>query len=208
MTALRRQERPLQVGVVGLGTGTMAAYSRPGDHWVFYEIDSEVVRIARTGAWFSYLEDARPTPSIVLGDARVSLAREAPRGFDLIVLDAFSSDAIPIHLITREAFDLYKRHLAAGGVIAVHVSNRHLVLAPVVARIAEAVGWRAILQVQATTPSAAREGISTSRWLVVAPPDRFESLGLRGPAWRAEVGDGQAPWTDDYSNLVSVIHWQ
>ena len=137
-----RSGNPLRVGVVGLGVGTLAAYVDLARQTIrFYEINPEVLRLAET--YFTYLADARErgaTVEVVLGDARLSLERElkqAPQDFDLLVLDAFSGDSIPIHLLTQEAFDIYLRHLAPEGALAVHVSNRHLDLAPVVYGLAE-----------------------------------------------------------------------
>ena len=128
-------------GAIGLGAGTIAAYAQPGDTFRFYEINPEVLRLARQR--FTYLADCRGQCDVVLGDARLSLEAEPPQGFRLLVIDAFSGDAIPTHLLTREAFDVYRRHLAPDGVIAVHVSNNYLRLAPVVRRLAEHCGMQA-----------------------------------------------------------------
>ncbi|MEI7731328.1 MAG: fused MFS/spermidine synthase [Verrucomicrobiota bacterium] len=124
-----------RVGVVGLGAGCMAAWSRPGDYFRFYEINAEVERLARNH--FFYLADSPAKIEVILGDARLSLEREPGQQFDVLVLDAFSSDAIPVHLLTREAFEIYRRHLKPDGVLAVHVSNQYLNLVPVVRRAAE-----------------------------------------------------------------------
>jgi hypothetical protein len=130
-----------RVGVVGLGTGTLACYAAPGQHWRFYEIDPAVIRIARDPASFSYLARCLPDPVIRLGDARLRLAREASISLDLLVLDAFSSDTVPMHLLTREAFALYGRVLSPRGLLLVHISNRFLDLRPVVAAAAAEGGW-------------------------------------------------------------------
>ncbi len=134
---------PLRMGVVGLGTGTLAAYGRAGDTLRFYDINPLVVQIARDR--FKYLSDCPAHVDIVLGDARLSLAREPSQQFDILVIDAFSGDAIPVHLLTREAFRIYWRHLKPDGVLAVHISNRYLNLAPVVMLAAKESGkpvWR------------------------------------------------------------------
>ena len=123
-----------RIGVVGLGAGTLASYGRPGDSFRFYEINPEVERLARSR--FTYLSNCLGNVEVVLGDARLSLEQEPGQQFDLLVLDAFSSDAIPVHLLTREAFAVYERHLETNGIIAVHVSNVSLNLAPVVAHLA------------------------------------------------------------------------
>ena len=136
--------RSRRIGVVGLGAGTVAAYGRAGDVMEFYEINPLVERVAREE--FTYMRDARErgaTVSVVPGDARVSLAGQSPQGFDVLVVDAFSGDAIPVHLLTAEALALYRRQMAPGGVIAFHVSNQYLNLAPVLGRLAKADGMQA-----------------------------------------------------------------
>src|SRR5205814_881496 len=125
----------LRVGVIGLGAGTLAAYGRPGDTYRFYDINPLVIDIARSQ--FRFLPDCKAKVDVVLGDARLSLEREAPENYDVLAVDAFSSDAIPVHLLTREAIALYFRHLQPGGVLAVHVSNKYLNLAPVVGMAAD-----------------------------------------------------------------------
>ena len=133
-------DRPnLRIGAVGLGVGTIATYARPGDTLRFYEINPDVIRIAREH--FSFLADCQGECDVVLGDARLSLEKESPQHFDLLVLDAFSGDAVPAHLLTREAFEIYRRHLQPDGMIAVHISNRYLDLRPVLAGLAEQFGY-------------------------------------------------------------------
>ena len=127
---------PVRLGVIGLGAGTMAAYGRKGDYVRFYDINPLVVDVARNEFWF--LSGTKAGVGVALGDARISLEREMPQNFDVLVIDAFSSDAIPVHLLTLEAFAQYLRHLKEGGAIAVHVSNRYLDLEPVVAKAAAA----------------------------------------------------------------------
>ena len=124
------------MAVVGLGVGSLASYAGPAQRWTFYEIDPAVERIARDPSYFTYLEDCGARCQVMIGDARLSLARARPQQFGLIILDAFSSDAIPIHLLTREAMELYLSRLAPGGVIALHISNLHLSLSPVLGRVA------------------------------------------------------------------------
>ena len=124
-----------RIGLVGLGTGTLAVWGKAGDYLRIYEIDESVERIARRR--FSFLRDSEAQIEVVLGDARLSMERESDQRFDILVLDAFSSDAIPVHLLTREAFEIYRRHLRPDGVIAVHISNVYLDLEPIVLRTAE-----------------------------------------------------------------------
>jgi SAM-dependent methyltransferase len=194
----------LSVGVIGLGAGTVAAYANAGDRYTFYEINPNVIRIADSE--FTYLPDARSRGAqidVVLGDARLSLEREPSQQFDLLVIDAFSSDSIPVHLLTREAFDLYARHLKPGGTLAVHVSNRYLNLMPVVTRAAVAEG-REVLMI-ANEPDQ-RMGISRSTWLLVCPRGGLiEQEGVR-PTGTLLTSSNHTPlWTDDYSSLLPLL---
>jgi spermidine synthase len=187
------------VGVIGLGVGTLAAYGRPGDHYRFYEINPLVVRLAHED--FSFLGDSAAHVDVVLGDARLSLEHEPPQGFDVLAVDAFSGDAIPVHLLTREAFALYFRHLKPGGVLAVHISNQFLNLAPVVAGAAAVLGKEAVMVRNDADES---RGISRATWVLVGD-------GFAGKANVEKVGAplGSSPanllWTDDYSSLLSVL---
>ncbi len=194
--ALADDPAALDVAVVGLGAGTLAAYGRPDDHIDFYEIDGEVVRIARDPRLFTFLRDTRATVSTVVGDGRLELAR-SERPLDLLVLDAFSSDAIPVHLLTAEAMDEYRQHLVPGGVIAVHISNRFFDLAPIVSRLGERAGLQ-----------AHRLSTSVSTWMLLSDDRAPAALQdeLADPAWRLVEPDGSAPlWTDDFSNLLSAL---
>jgi spermidine synthase len=202
-------QKPVRrVAMVGLGTGTIACYGRPDEHWTFYEIDPMVARIARTPRYFTYLRDCAPRTNIVIGDARVSLAAAGDGEFDLIVLDAFSSDAIPAHLVTREAVALYFRKLADNGVIAFHISNRYLDLRPVIialandAKVAGALGER--------SPDTEERGklYYGSRWMVLAKHKETLSELVRVNGWHA-LGTWPASrlWTDDYTDVLSAIKW-
>jgi SAM-dependent methyltransferase len=201
LAALARREK-LHVGLVGLGVGTLAAYGRPGDRYRFYEINPQVVEAARE--YFHYLEDSRAEIEIVLGDARLSLEREPPHQFDALLLDAFSSDAIPVHLLTREAFELYSRHLAPDGVLAVHISNHYLDLAPVVARQAEELGWNAV---QVQNLGDEKKGIFRSNWVLLSRrADFFDQPEIREAATPLPPADVRL-WTDDYSAVFGVLKW-
>jgi len=198
-----------RVAVVGLGTGTLACYGRPGDAWTFYEIDPVVERIATTPEYFTFMRDCPPAKSVVIGDARLSLAHAADASFDLIVIDAFTSDAIPVHLLTREALQLYLRKLAPSGAIAFHISNRYLELAPVLVGVAHAVGAVAMLGSDTyLAPEDRGPNRSASEWVLVArtaaPIEPLESL--RG--WRVPPPTRERPWTDDFSNVLGVFHWR
>jgi hypothetical protein len=193
---------PIRVGAIGLGAGTIAAYGRPGDLYRFYEINPEVERLARE--YFTFLDDTPADVQVVLGDARLSMEREASQQFDVLVLDAFSGDAIPAHLLTREAFDVYRRHLRPEGVIAVHISNRHLDLFPVVAGLAEYLEMESLYF---TVSSDGKTHRLASHWYVMSNNRRFMDNELvRGPA-RGELGTyASIPlWTDQYNNLFRLL---
>lgn len=201
------------IGIVGLGAGSLACYRRAGESWRFYEIDPVVADFAADGRYFGLVPTCAPDVPIVLGDARLTLARETGTRFDLLVVDAFSSDAIPIHLLTREAIALYADRLMPGGVLAIHISNKYLDLRPVVARLATDRGLAVRLGVK-TESAVAEDGTplplasSASMWVALAAQaatlDRLE-LGER---WSALVTPaGGDVWTDDYSNLLEVIRW-
>jgi SAM-dependent methyltransferase len=196
--------RPRRVAAIGLGAGTIAAYARRGDAYRFYEISRQVARIARDN--FTYLSDAGErgaTVDVVLGDGRLSMAAEPEdQQFDCIVLDAFSGDAIPSHLITTEAFEMYKRRLAPGGVICVHVSNRFLDLQTVVAAVAGQVGWRAAL-FDADWTDAMRYPAS---WVVLGPDANvIQQLERNGEGTPLEPPRRFTPWTDEHANVLAIL---
>ena len=194
-----------RVALVGLGTGALAAYSAAGDRWTFFELDPTVVDIARDRGLFTYLADARGSVDVVLGDARRSLAAEPDAAFGLLVLDAFSSDAIPAHLLTREALTLYLRKLAPGGVLAFHLSNHFLDLEPVVASGAVSLGLTARACGNRATPVEARGGKASSLWMVVARAAAALAPLDANPRWRRARADAAA-WTDDRSDVWSSLH--
>ena len=157
-----------RVAVIGLGAGGASVYGRAGERWTFYEIDEAVARIAENPRYFTFLRDAKADIRVVLGDGRLKLA-EAPDGsFDLFVLDAFSSDSVPVHLLTREAIELYLRKLSPDGLMAFHISNRYLDLRPVVSGNARSLGLPGLSQSYAVTRAAARDGAASSIWVLVA----------------------------------------
>ncbi len=191
---------PRTIGVVGLGTGTLAAYGQAGDRFRFYDIDPAVITVAQQE--FGYLRNSRSRIDTVLGDARLSLEKEAPNGFDLLAIDAFSGDSIPMHLLTREALAIYLRHMKEDGVIAFHVSNRFLALAPVVAQLAADRGMHAVL-VRDAKPAAP---LASSDWVLVA---RNEALlkrpGIAEGAQSPPFLPGLGVWTDDANNLFRIL---
>jgi len=192
---------PVHAGVIGLGSGGLLAYVRPGDRFQVYEINPLVETLARV--WFQGLPLAPAPVTMALGDARLVLEGEAPQGYDLLAVDAFSSDSIPLHLLTREAFAQYARHLRPGGLLAVHISNRYLDLRPVLAAEAQAGGWRAALVED--TAEDEDEGVYGSDWVLLT-----RGTGPWGPKV-AEVAKPLPPpgkvrrWTDDYSNLFRIL---
>ncbi|QHN02057.1 hypothetical protein FTO74_00665 [Granulicella sp. WH15] len=195
--------RARNIGVVGLGAGTLAAYGRPGDRMRFYEINPSVLPIAHN--LFTYLRESGAQLTFAEGDARTSLAGEQPQGFDVLVVDAFSGDAIPLHLLTVEAMRVYRRHLAPGGVLAFHVSNQYLDLPPEIGELATAAGMQAREVASAGNDA---KGEFSATWVLVSDDAAFFT--------RPEVADRITPiepragvraWTDDYSSLLKVLRW-
>jgi hypothetical protein len=196
-----------RIGVVGLGTGTLACYAKPGQSWRFYEIDPVIVRIARDTGQFSYLRRCQPDPVIRIGDARIRLAAEAPASLDLLALDAFSSDAVPAHLLTREAFATYARVLSPRGLLLVHISNRFVDLEPLVAAAAREGGWK-ISRLSYVPTDLDREVEATaSVWLALSRDARLlDALEAQGGDWTPAVAPpGLAAWTDNYSSILPFI---
>ncbi|MDP6556094.1 MAG: fused MFS/spermidine synthase [Pirellulaceae bacterium] len=193
---------PLRVAVVGLGTGTIASYSRPGESYTYYEINPNVVQLANE--YFTFLSDSDAEVNILLGDARISMERQTPQQYDIIALDAFSGDAIPAHLLTIEAFEEYLRHLKPDGIIAVHISNRHLDLTPVVGGISEQLKVPAI---KIEWNEDDHVGEAASDWVLLTNNDVF--LEMPEIAAVAEPLEGSYKpiplWTDQYSNLFQIL---
>jgi hypothetical protein len=199
-----------QVAVIGLGAGAMASYGRPGETWTFYELDPAVAAIANDQRFFTFLADSQATIRIKLGDARLRL-READDGcHGMVVLDAFSSDAIPTHLLTREAMALYLRKLAADGILAFHVSNRYFDVPRIVQELAHDAGLECWLKNDLwQPPEDRREGIEPSQWLVVTRDARRIPSIARSVLWERLAGSGGLRvWTDDYANPLSVLKWE
>lgn len=190
-----------------MGVGTTAGYTRPDERWTFYEINPRVVDLARNSEYFSYLRECAQAPvNIVLGDARLQL-RNAPNAhYGLIVIDAFNSDSIPVHLLTQEAVDLFLSKLASGGLLAFHISNRHLDLGPVLADIAQSRNLSGLDIDDNTTGELA--GKDMSRWIVLTRSP-FDQGNLPNVP-NARILNGNAErhiWTDGFSNIVSVFQW-
>lgn len=192
---------PRKLGLIGLGAGSLTVYGRAGDTFRIYELNPDVADLARTR--FTYLRESEAAVDVVLGDARLSMAREAPNGFDLLIIDAFSGDAVPAHLLTVEAFDLWARHLAPGGLLAIHVSNHHLDLARAVYRQTKRLGWTTHIATR-RTPSPL--GPYSPQWVIAGPAAAMEAVGLGERPPPTLDGDGPAPlWTDDHTPLWPLL---
>jgi len=212
--AVRRRAPAPKVGVVGLGAGALLPHRRTGEDWHFYEIDPVVERIARNPALFGYFERHGAGVPVRLGDARLVLDRLPGEGYDLLFLDAFSSDAVPVHLLTLEAFDIYLRHLAPGGIVAVHISNWYVDLEPSLAAAVGRLGLAASLRhfsprEEGVDPALVDAKLAmASTWVAVArDPAALAPLWSDG-RWRPlRPEPGTRPWTDDYANLLGAVRW-
>ena len=192
-----------RVGVIGLGTGTVAAYGNPGDAIRFYEINPLVERLARH--WFTFLHDSPARIEVILGDARLSLAAESPEHFNVIVVDAFSGDAIPVHLLTREALALYRRHLQPGGVIVFHVSNQYINLEPVVAAIAGDAGMKAV---SVHSRGDEQNGFYYADWILVTANETLLSQPeIVNNGFATPLQANVRLWTDNYSSVFPLLKW-
>jgi hypothetical protein len=192
---------PQRVGVVGLGAGTIAAYGRPGDAYRFYEINPLVQRVANDHFW--YLKDSEAVVEVAMGDARLTMEREPPQNYDLLAVDAFSSDAIPIHLLTLESLRLYFRHLAPKGILAVHISNRFINLQPVLERAALSLGLK---QWVVDTDDSDDGKCFGTTWVLLARDNRwFDRPAFQGAGRPVQVNPWLKPWTDDYSNILKLL---
>jgi hypothetical protein len=198
--ATAQQDGPVNAGVIGLGTGALAAYNRPQDEMTFFEIDPVVADIAANPDLFSYLDRAEGDVDVVLGDGRLTL-QESDQRYDVLVVDAFSSDAIPTHLLTDEAMDVYLDHVADEGVIVFHVSNRYFDLAPVLGRHASGRGLAAQQRIHIATDE---DSLSSSNWVVVAPESNTTDRLAALEGWGRPAADGPR-WTDSFTDLLTVL---
>lgn len=196
-TALKGRPDKNRIAVIGLGIGGLAAYSKAGQQWTFFEIDPEIADLARDSRQFTYLSDSPAHMRIVLGDARIALTKEPARSFDVLILDAFTSDAIPVHLLTREALQLYLQKLDEHGVMAFHISNKYLNLGPLVSELARDAGLVCLVR---SDPQSEWAVMSRSRDVLGALTDdaRWRTLPSRSRL---------LTWTDDFSNPLSLVRW-
>ncbi len=206
-TALEKDPRLQRVGLVGLGAGSLAAYAQTGQRWTFFEIDPSVVHLARDSGLFTFLHDSHGELSYVVGDARLTL-QQSSKKFGLLVIDAFGSDAIPWHLLTREALQLYRQRLQEDGILAFHISNRYVDLEPVLADHARAMGLTCTLAEDLQREAIAlNPGKLASTWLFLAA----QRIELGPVAFRTRTArplPGLRPWTDDFVNLLQVLRWR
>ena len=207
------------IGIVGLGAGTLACYRKPGQQWTIFEIDPVMVEIARDPAKFTFLSDCAGDTPIVIGDARLQIAQQPAGRFDILVIDAFSSDAIPLHLLTKEAIGIYDRALKPDGILLIHISNRFFGLEPVLAAEAKARGWTSAIRMDPGPMGDEHSDVTASNWVAMtATPQRMQQLtgGVRPrkdaldlDAWvPLQARSGFERWTDDYASTLPVLIWK
>jgi len=195
-----------RIGVVGLGTGTLACQARPGQHWTFFEIDPVVLRFSTEGR-FTFLRQCTPGARVIIGDARLELAKLPRSSFDVLVIDAFSSDAIPMHLLTREALQVYQRALTPRGLLMLHISNRYIDLAPVIGATARGSGMTALSLLDLPEDT---ERYTPSRWIALSRDRRLlRDLARAAPdgPWKALEERAAEPWTDDHASILAHVRW-
>ncbi|WP_377190037.1 spermidine synthase [Ruegeria meonggei] len=195
-----------QIGIVGLGIGALACYKKPSQTWAFFEIDAMVDGVARNPALFSYLSECAPNSKTHLGDARIVLAQNEFE-FDILVLDAYSSDAIPMHLVTKEAVQMYSDRLSSDGVLVFHISNRYYNLATPLARIAHSLGLHGAAQAHVVDDEALKQGAASSVVVIMSPDHSRINSFLNQGNWVPLTADHKTPWTDDRANLLSALKW-
>ena len=211
MTALKGDNRLRRVALIGLGTGALASYAQPGQHWTFFEIDPAVAHIAApaTGV-FTYLKDSPGQADVILGDARLTLHQQTER-FGMIVVDAFGSDSIPLHLLTREALRVYLDHLEDTGILAFHISNKYVDLEPVLANLAADAGaeFACKIEYDLDVGDEIMKGKSPTIWLLMARRAGDLPTAISSGHWRdAHARPDLGVWTDDFSNVVSVLRFR
>lgn len=199
-------ETPGNVGIVGLGTGSVACYAQPDQSYVYYEIDPLVVKYAKDPEYFTYLSECTPDAEIILGDGRLNLAAQPANTYNLLLIDAFSSDSIPVHLMTVEAIELYLSRISDDGLLVMHISNRHLDLSRIVARIADRLGVPAYYQFYAPSSEAAKNSAEAASQVVVLARTEYALNKIKDDArWHLLESDGKRAWRDDYSNVIGAI---
>jgi spermidine synthase len=201
---LRRSRPAARVGVIGLGAGSLACYARRADRWTFFELDPAIERIARDPELFTLLARCAPRAQVVLGDGRLSLAKAPDHEFDLLAMDAFNSESVPVHLLTREALAIYTRKLSAHGLLVFNVSNHYVDLHTVLANLAASAGLVALERDD--TKAGRANGRAPSRWVAMARSASDLGALAAAPAWRRLRPDpGKRLWTDQYSDVLGVL---
>ncbi len=197
-----------RISVVGLGAGTLACYAKPSQSWRFYEIDPAIADVALDTRQFTFLSKCMPNPVIKIGDARLTLAQEAEASADVLIIDAFSSDSVPMHLLTTEAFSVYRKHLSAKGVLMVHISNRYLDLDPVIAAAGRN-GWHTAKRLYMPNEAERAQNYAPSKWIALSPDQKtLDQLMAAAPTgyWEKLQGrDGFSAWTDDHASILSIL---
>jgi hypothetical protein len=208
--AFQRKPIVADVALIGLGTGATQCFHQPGQRFTFYEIDPTVLRIAQNRRYFTYLSDCGPAVRVVLGDARLSLRNAPAFSYGVMVLDAFSGDSIPTHLLTREALALYLSKLQPAGLLAFHISNRYLDLHGVLAALANDAGLACLANDdEQVTPDESRQGKFASWWVVMARPSvDLDEFQAKANWHRLPAEPGAQVWTDDFSNIVSILKFK
>ncbi len=196
--------QPLHATIVGLGTGIMACQFHKNDQLKIIDIDQQVIQIASDTRLFTYLRDCPPAISLIQGDGRLILEESPPASSELLVIDAFSSDAIPTHLLTREAFRLYQQKITQDGVVLIHISNRHLRLLPVLTANGRQLQWLVLHKLQ---PGNDKAGQFASEWVLLTANQSVANDLMRDNGWRFVADNESYLWTDDYSNLMPLLKW-
>lgn len=202
--ARSRGGTPFSAGIVGLGTGSLACYARPADHWRFYEIDPMVARIARDPKLFTFLSKCQPNADIVIGDARLTLQKEQRASFDHLLIDAFSSDAIPAHLMTREALAMYFEKLKPDGLLAIHISNRYLDLGPIVASTAATLPGVHAAEVVWVPPADAPDASASTVFILTRDSTALKKV-MTWPGAQSRPSKTVTPWSDDFTNVLGAL---
>ncbi len=198
--------RPINIGVIGLGAGSLACYAQPGDAWTFYEIDPEVVALARDTDRFGFVGTCAPEAPMVIGDARLTIGDTAGGSYDILIIDAFSSDAIPVHLLTQEAIETYRSKITEDGVLVFHISNRFLDLKSVLAAIADQAGLEMLYRrTGMSTRDRAEYRFSSNVAALATRTENFGPMASNGQWTGVEADGSAAPWTDDYSNIIAAL---
>ncbi len=199
------KKKKTRIAVTGLGTGSLAAYAGAGQEIDFYEIDPAVKRISTNPAYFTFLSDCRARWRVILGDARLTMEKAPPNHYGIIILDAFSSDSIPVHLLTREAVNLYLSKLEQDGVLLIHITNRYVNLAPVLAKMADENGFACRLRDDESDYESGKDG---STWVLLARSESDLGAISESEDWgKIEPRKTVDVWTDDFSNILSVFKW-